>query len=240
MAGLVLILLAIILILIGLLVSFRILPGMHGKAAGGEFGLEPHATRIVPPTPPYIRNAILMFSGLVSLMLIAVGLWLVIQDQSHKFQIDDALQLNRDRLTQLASTPAPASPTAPAPSATPVRTNQVSPTPGGTVAPTPTAAATRVSAHDLFSSAIELDKAGKNTAAITAYKAALSSGLDQSARQAAQLEIGLLSLLAVKDGDRDSCPDSVANLRTVASSAPDEKTRTTANDALRQALKLCG
>jgi len=97
MAGLVLILLACVLILIALLVAFRILPLIGGGGAGYSANIGGTATRDIPPTPAYVRNAILGFFGLVSLMLISVGLWLIVEDTSHGWEIEDAVRKNQER-----------------------------------------------------------------------------------------------------------------------------------------------
>lgn len=102
MAGLILILLAFILILIGLFVSYQVLPRLQGSIQpGNTITIDPQPGPSIPETPTPIRIAILAFCGVISLLLVVAGLWLIVSDQSHKFQIDDAIRKNQERLLVL-------------------------------------------------------------------------------------------------------------------------------------------
>ena len=238
MVGLVLILVASVLLLIALMVSFRILPVFGGGGAGYTASIGGSATRDIPPTAPRIRNAMLAFLGTMGMTLMAVGLWLTVQDTTHSWQVQDAIRTNQERLAMLSARPVTAATVAGTPASTPISSATsvgvaTQPSPQGT--PMPLAGAAREAFHE----AVALDAAGENTAAIAKYKLALAGDLDVATAEAARLEVGLLSLVEVQAGDMSACPDARSNLQLLASSATDAETKQLASDALRQAVKLC-
>lgn len=244
MAGLVLILLAFILILVGILLVFQILPrfvfGLKGAGAPaeGNIDLDPKVDPGIPQVPPMVRNGVLGFCGLVSLILVVAGVVLIFRDQSHDFAVQDVLRENQDLLAKLASTPLA---TAPAQTSSPSPVGTLAPSPTGTRTPstTPTKAPGTTGGRPTFNDAVQLDQAGENLRAIETYKVALSEGLDPAAKQAAELEIGLLSLLQVRDGDLSACKDALTYLKPLSTSATDKSTRSSASDGYKLADDLC-
>jgi hypothetical protein len=226
--GTLLIVFGFALVVMPLLIAFGILPQLSGSAFGAEGEVGGAATRDIPTTSRAVRVQALRFSAVVGVLSIAVGVALIVIDAQHNYKVEDAILANRQNITEIVSQP-PAT-------ATTVRT-VVAGTP--TSGPVATPVINTNAGRDRFNQALALDKAGNNIEAIAQYKLAIASGLDSKSREAAQLEIGLLSLLLVKDGNRQACADAKTNLAGLTG-ASTSSTRQYANDALKETAKLCG
>ena len=227
--GTLLIVFGFALVVMPLLISFGILPQLSGGAFGAQGEVGGAASRDIPATTRAVRVEALRFSAIVGVLLIVGGAAFIYIDAQHDYQVEDAIRRNQDSITDLMGLQ---------PMSGPGVVTSVANTPL-VGRPTPTPVINPNAGRDKFSQALALDKAGNNMAAIEQYKQAISSGLDAKSKEAAQLEIGLLSLLLVKDGNRQACSDAKSNLNAL-SGASSSSTRQSANDALRETIKLCG
>jgi hypothetical protein len=138
-----------------------------------------------------------------------------------------ASALSRQGLLALAAPPTGATPT---------------PTPASQVIPTPVPAPPQGQGQEFFAAAFTADQAGENDRAIELYLKALGEpDLPETSRQTAQLEIGLLELLATEEGVWfERCEvgkDQLAAL--LASPNVPGQTRSTAQQALDELQRRC-
>jgi len=226
--GTLLIVFGFVLVVMPLLIAFGIVPTLSGSAFGGQGAVGGTASHDVPRTTQAVRVQALRFSAVVGVLAIAGGAFFIYIDAQHEYDVQDEILANRKNITDLVAQPPAASPV--------VGRTVVAATPGPGL---PTPVVNPNAGRDRFNQALALDKAGDNVAAIEQYKLAVASGgLDAKSKEAAQLEIGLLSLLLVKDGNKQGCPDARASLSALSTAS--SSVRQSANDALKETAKHCG
>ena len=238
-AGIILILLACILILIGVLLAFRVVPGVSGSGAGFEGEVSGAGSAHVPRTAANVRNAILGFIGLVSLLLIASGIFLIIDDASIDREErlarirNSAQSIVEDEINRSNAAPTPGRPTATPGPRTPTAVPRT---------PTPSSGGSSERGNQLLQQALEADKAGDTDRAIQLYSQAINAGLDPASTRAAQLSMALMDLDAIgatpNRGDLAArCARASQNLRSAASG--EGRTSQLAADASRELAGVC-
>jgi hypothetical protein len=248
-SGLMLLLIGCGLAVFTVLLAGGYIPGFRMAWGGATVNASARQRRGASRIHPMVANFSICMLFVVSLFIIGTGAYIVVVKTG--WELAQAAEANRNKiLSDLIQPPSPtpavtapvtdSTLVVPAPSMTPAP-GSVEPSPSPGASPVPTPPVMPDAARALFSQAFVLDQAGRNDEAIALYVEALALGLEEPSKSLAELEIGLLDLVLLKDGrgtaDAERCSRAQDYLQRAESA---EDTRSDASSALEEVTKLCG